>query len=413
MNLRSCQGACNPNQIKLHEKVLTSVKKGIYVKNRRISSEEIRTKKDIKWHIEKKRLQGGRADGVDIVEVDNGRLSFVVVPTRGMGIWKGKFDDCFLGWDSPVKGVVHPNYVNLEGRGGLGWLDGFNEWVVRCGLESNGAPGEDVIIDNMGNEKRVRLPLHGRIANIPASEVDVYIGLEAPFELGVKGVVYEQTMFGCNLKMSTTVTTTIGSNWMRISDVVENIGGKTAEMQLLYHCNYGMPFLEEAARIIMPIRQAAPRDQRASEGMESFSSCRGPEAGYVEQVYFFDLLGDEKGRTQVMLKNRDGTKATSVSFSLKQLPYFTVWKNTASLEDGYVVGLEPGTNFPNTKRFEREKGRVVKLESQEKYAVEVTFAVHIGKIEVQNIERQIEKLQGSIKPKIFSNPVSEFSPGPT
>ena len=207
---------------RLFLKTLTDVEKGIYVEDWRISSEEIRTEKDIRWHIEKERLQGGRADGVDIVEVDNGRLSFVVVPTRGMGIWKGKFDDCFLGWDSPVKGLVHPSYVNLEDRGGLGWLDGFNEWVVRCGLESNGAPGEDVIIDNMGNEKRVRLPLHGKIANIPASEVEAYVGLEAPFELGVKGVVYEQSMFGCSLKMSTTVSTAIGSNWMKISDVVEN-----------------------------------------------------------------------------------------------------------------------------------------------------------------------------------------------
>ena len=33
--------------------------------------------------------------------------------------------------------------MNLESRGGLGWLDGFNELVVRCGYEWTGHPGID------------------------------------------------------------------------------------------------------------------------------------------------------------------------------------------------------------------------------------------------------------------------------
>ena len=31
----------------------------------------------------------------------------------------------------------------------------------RCGLDSNGAPGEDVIVDNNGNRVSVDLTLHG------------------------------------------------------------------------------------------------------------------------------------------------------------------------------------------------------------------------------------------------------------
>src|SRR2546425_4718770 len=34
----------------------------------------------------------------------------------------------------------HPKLINLQARGGLGWLDGFNEWLCRCGLENNGQP---------------------------------------------------------------------------------------------------------------------------------------------------------------------------------------------------------------------------------------------------------------------------------
>ena len=40
-----------------------------------------------------------------------------------------------LGWDSPVSEVVNPAFIELNGRGGLGWLKGFNELVTRCGYE--------------------------------------------------------------------------------------------------------------------------------------------------------------------------------------------------------------------------------------------------------------------------------------
>ena len=42
---------------------------------------------------------------------------------------------------------------------------------------------------------------------------------------------------------------------------------------------------------------------------------------------------------------------------------FCQWKHTAGLNEGYVTGLEPATNYPNPKRFERERGRVVTLQA--------------------------------------------------
>ena len=79
-------------------------------------------------------------EGVDTIEVDNGKFRFVVVPTRGMGLWKGWLGKTEIGWQSPVKGPVHPQFVPLTDPSGLGWLEGFDELMCRCGLESNGAP---------------------------------------------------------------------------------------------------------------------------------------------------------------------------------------------------------------------------------------------------------------------------------
>src|SRR5690606_16244163 len=109
------------------------------------------------WSIRKLTLHGGRQDGVEVIVVDNGLLTFTVVPTRGMGILEATAGDVRLGWESPVREVVHPKYINLEQRGGLGWLEGFNEWMVRCGLEWAGHPGRDEFINNLGERAEMQL----------------------------------------------------------------------------------------------------------------------------------------------------------------------------------------------------------------------------------------------------------------
>src|SRR5262249_48794602 len=112
------------------------------------------------WSIRKRTLRGGLRDGIDLIDVDNGALAFSVLPTRGMGLWRGRYRGMPLGWMSPVLGPVHPWHVNVSERGGLGWLSGFDEWLCRCGLAWNGPPGEDAWIDKAGRSRREMLTLH-------------------------------------------------------------------------------------------------------------------------------------------------------------------------------------------------------------------------------------------------------------
>jgi hypothetical protein len=389
-------------------KTLTDVAKEVYVEEWSVSAEELG--KGSGWSIEKRRLHGGVSDGVDVITVNNGNLSFVVVPTRGMGIWKGEYQGNFLGWDSPVKHLVHPRRINLEARGGMGWLDGFNEWVVRCGLVSFGPPVVDPITDSTGNPRGNMLTLHGRVANLPASTVRVKIGSKSPFEISVEGTIHESSMFGPSLKLTSTTTTVPGANFLKISDTIQNMRGFPDEMQLLYHCNYGSPFLEKGAHLVAPIRCVAPRDLAASKGIDDFSMFGAPEVGYSEQVFYMEPLADVDGLARAMLVAKDEAKAVSVSFHVKELPCLTLWKNIGALEDGYVVGLEPGTSYPNPKWFERETGRVIKLGSGEKYSAMVTLSVHLGKDEVCKAAEEISKIQQRKKPIIYRNPVKGFSP---
>ena len=77
-----------------------------------------------------------------------------------------------------MRETVNPIYINLQSKGGLGWLEGFNEFVARCGLEWSGHPGTDKFINNVGDPATMELTLHGRVENLPASEVEVVIDRE-------------------------------------------------------------------------------------------------------------------------------------------------------------------------------------------------------------------------------------------
>jgi len=390
---------------------LTEVTHDLWVEEFAVSARDLGLPADQNWWVRKRTLRGGLCDGVDLIEVSNGPLSFSVLPTRGMGIWRGQYRGRLLGWHSPVLGPVHPKFVNLESRGGLGWLTGFDEWIVRCGLDSNGAPGTDVVLDNNGNPIEVPLTLHGRIANQPAHFVAVEVQTEPPYEISVVGHVRESGLFYPQLELRTRISTVPGSGSLSIRDEVVNLKGVEAELELLYHCNFGPPFLEAGSRLLAPIAEVAPRDARAAEGIERFDSYDGPTPGYVEQVYWFDLLSvPGTGRTLAVLRNAAGDLAVAVRFDKRQLPCFSLWKNTAAVEDGYVTGLEPGTNYPNLKRFERERGRVIKLPAGGSYTAELSIEAVAGRSDVERLEREVAELQKQAERQVHRQPVEKWSP---
>ena len=123
------------------------------------------------------------------------------------------------------------------------------------------------------------------------------------FELTVIGQTEEAGLFLPHLRLTTTYVTAPGSNRLVIHDLVENPAAQPAEMQMLYHCNMGPPFLEAGSRIVAAIREMSPISLRAAEGIDTFDTYAGPQVVFAEQVYCYDLLPDAVGRTLAMLYN--------------------------------------------------------------------------------------------------------------
>jgi galactose mutarotase-like enzyme len=339
-------------------------------------------------------LRGGLCDGVVEILIHNGRFEFSVLPTRGMGLGRGRIGDLTLGWQSPVRGPVHPRFVSLAEPSGLGWLDGFDEWICRCGLESNGAP-------DFNEQGQLLYPLHGRIANQPARYVELTLEDD---RLALRGVVEECRFHFQKLRLTTTVTTRLNQASLQIEDRVENLSASEATLQMLYHCNFGAPLLGAGAEVVVPAERIVPRNDWAAAGLGHWSTYSAPTPGMTERVYFMRMLADKQQRTLALLRSSDGQRGVSVHWNAAQLPCFSLWKNETALEDGYVTGLEPGTNFPNPRRFETDQGRVVRLGPRQSYKMTLDIQAHVSPADLQPIVDRIATIQQGRSPELVDRP---------
>jgi hypothetical protein len=345
-------------------------------------------------------LHGGRRQGVQLLELSNSRFHVSIIPTRGMGLWKARVDGLPVGWESPVKdGPVNPSFVNQAALGGLGWLEGFDEMMVRCGLTQNGPPSPV--------SEPFAIGLHGMIANRPAHYLAVH---EETDRLIVEGHVDETCLFGMNLRLITRITLMKDSASLKVEDEVINMGNGMADLELLYHWNFGRPWLDGGAQFVAPSIEVVPRDKTAAKGVNSYDIYDEPMVGYHEQAFFFKLKADpETNNTTVMLRNDAGDKGLSLRFDVTQLPCFTLWKNTAGYENGYVTGLEPATNFPNPKAFEKEHGRVIQLMPKGRHVAVTTLEVLSEKGDVDRVQLEIDQIRGTARPIVHHEAVGPYS----
>jgi galactose mutarotase-like enzyme len=379
---------------------LTDVDQDLFVENIAVSPKQVGGKAT-GYSVAKRTLRGGPRDGVDVIEVDNGTFRYVVVPTRGMGLWHAMQGGISLGWKSPVRGPVNPAFVPLGEPSGIGWLNGFDELMCRCGLENNGAP-------DFAENGALRYPLHGRISNTPAHRVELSIDGDAG-EITVTGEVDESRLFGNKLRLVSRMTTRVGQPGLTIHDTITNLSAEPGELELLYHTNFGLPLVDPGSKVMLPLVRLAPRDAAAVGNVGQWDTYSPEQPGVAEQVFFCQPAADANGRTRALLHNAAANQGVSYHFNTKQLPYFTLWKNPQAAADGYVTGLEPGINFPNRRSFEKKQGRVMTLAPGESRTFELTLEVHATAESVAAAIRDIRQLQQGTTPQILQKPDPRWS----
>ena len=379
---------------------LIDASRDIYVETLNVEEIYASPNGPIPMRVAKRRLRGGVQDGVDVVEIDAGKFSFVVLLSKGMNVWKARCGDVELKWDSPVNGPVHPNFVPVFAPNGCGWLEGFDDWIARCGLESNGAPEFD---DN----GVLRYPLHGRISNLPARRVELTVDPETG-AIRLVGEVLETSVFGRRFKLTVAYTVWAGESKLVVEDSITNLASVDDEFELLYHINTGYPFVTPGAKFVAPFRRMCPRDENAVAELDAWDTFREPIPGCAETCYLFDLAAEENGDATVALLNAERNRALALSFNKNDFPYFTLWKTQRPNGDIYVSGIEPSVNFPNRRSFEKKQGRVVPLGAGETKNFRFQFDVATDAAAVEERVRYIERLQEKTPSEIVPSPIPEW-----
>jgi len=271
----------------------------------------------------------GKAHGCRMLDVWTGTgLRFLVNAERALDISCCDYKGMPLSWRSPA-GDVHPAYYEPQG---IGWLRSFpGGLLTTCGLDQFGLPFQD---------GGVELGLHGRISNLPASQVNTrtyWVGDD--YQLEITAEVWQSALFGEYLVLRRRISTALGSNRISIEDIITNQGFDPVPHMLLYHFNLGFPLVSENTHLHLEAEETLPRDAIAQSGLKEWDQYQLPTPGYQEQVFIHRISANKQGIAIVELSNPQIGIRLRWSYATANLPYLMEWKMMG--EGAYVVGVEP------------------------------------------------------------------------
>lgn len=298
------------------------------------------------------RRDGGRADGVKVCRVRNGRgLECILSADRCADPVELTFMGHNMGFLSPC------GHVKSDST--LPFLETFAAgFFTTCGFNNVGSPNQD-----QGED----LPLHGTIANTPCHSITAD---ETEEGIEVRAVVYDSRPFGRNLKLERTYFFPADRNEIILTDKVTNLGSTKEPYEILYHCNMGYPLLDEDAILSIPSQSVLPRNDHAATGLKDWNKIQPPTAGYEEMCFYHTFTGE----ACVSLEQPKLGIGLSMKYDTETLPYFTQWKMMG--QTMYVMGLEPGNCTPDGRSAMREAGTLKFLNPEESVTHQISFSFY-------------------------------------
>jgi uncharacterized protein DUF4432 len=306
--------------------------------------------------IETSVLDNGLGKGTRIAWVNTGSgLRYKVVIDRGLDIVDAFSNQHSLAWLSHA-GVTAPR---PDANTGIEWLWTFaGGLVTTCGLTHAGGPENDEFGER---------GLHGRIGNLRA-EVESIIQPNlhtGKLDMSIAAVTKQSRVFGPNLELRRTISSTLGEATIRIHDVITNVSNTTTPHMLLYHCNYGWPLVDAGTEILWKgscQSRGMDMDNAIFNGKHDFRTCQKPmesHRGTGEACGFIDVTPDKDGMCTIGLHNPRLGLAVATRYKKKQLPCLANWQHWGPGE--YVTGLEPATNPPTGQGAARAQKKLIHL----------------------------------------------------
>lgn len=275
-------------------------------------------------------LEDGPGRGQRLLQARNGSgIQFEVAVDRGFDISGLSLAGVNLGWHAPTQ-MTFPS-ADPDSEQGWGFLRNFDGFMVTCGLDHFGRPQEvDVSHYDHPQMKTRPMPFHGRFsaerARLVAYDVDADAGL-----IYCEGIVRQASVFGEYLELRRKITLPVFGTELTIDDTVVNRGFHPSHHAILYHLNFGYPFLDAPLEL-----SGLPPDLAASVAADPAL----PRDDYGEKVDVAKV-DDMPGGARVVLTNPALGKTVAISFDEATLPLLGVWRTYQS--GTFALGIEPRT----------------------------------------------------------------------
>ena len=300
------------------------------------------------YSVKKYTIEEGKGKGSSIYRViTGGALEYDVTPDNALDIanltYKG-INMCFI---SKNGSVVSPYaHVNYESEFDHTFPGGM---LYTCGLLSTGGGTRD------GDKWH---PVHGRIHSIPGENCS---GLIEDGQIKVSATMHETALFGHALELKRTISSELGTSKIVIEDVLSNLTPEDEEYMILYHMNFGYPFLSPDLKMILPPDTiTTPRTKYAEKFIGRETEFTMPIDGEEETVFFnTDPQADSDGMATITLENAALGIGAHLRYSLDTLPVMAHWRCMRSGE--YVLGIEPTNSYIMNRVREREHGTIGKI----------------------------------------------------
>lgn len=333
-------------------------------------------------------VNDGPARGVRLLEFRLGSgFVFKVALDRGMDVGYCEYRGMPLGWIPPTK---LPGGWFFEQQTEFGWLrTAMGGLCNSCGLLHIGNPESASIAHyHFPGREEERYGVHDRMAMLSA-ELNEYgeSWEEDEVILRARGTLIQAQVYAENLMMTRSYTARLGEKRFFIRDEVYNQGHFPTPHMLLYHLNFGFPFVDSNSILEGKIAQYESLVNTANNGNPIdptiFSS---PQAGADLQVYELFMDPSDNGYASIIIYNSelgDMGMGVYVRYKPNQLP--RLFETRMMGEGHYFVSIEPSTNGFDRKEL-TQKGELQFLKPGESKVYELEIGVLDGSEELNEFK---------------------------
>ena len=339
------------------------------------------------------RIEDGPARGVRLLEFRLGSgFNFKVALDRGMDVGYCEYKGIPLGWIPPT---LLPGGWFFEQQTKFGWLrTAMGGLCNSCGLLHIGNP-ENASIDqyNFPGRKEERYGVHDRVAMLSAqltSYDESWVGNE--LILKACGRLVQAQVYAENLVLRRTYTAQMGEKCFFMHDEISNEGYYPSPLMLLYHLNFGFPFIDDGSHLVARLSQPAVAintDQNLITS-NTYAEFIPPENHACLQVFELNPISSGDGSNQLAIINpKLGTSGMGVYIKYKPLQLPKLFETRMMGEGHYFVSLEPCTNSFGRAELIRKNEMPILLPGETK-----VFDLEIGVLDGSN---EIQLFQESMK----------------